>query len=83
MGRNYALLLFFFFTFCFLGSKGLKSLVCFFSSFEVTEDNVFTVLHGGLGDNCWHKMLEGKIVATSLKAWRTLVFGEVKKRTKR
>lgn len=74
---------FFFFTFCFLGSKGLKSLFCFFSSSEVTEDNVFTVLHGGLGDNGWHTMLEGKIVATSLKAWRTLVLGEVKKRTKR
>lgn len=39
-----------FFTFCFLGSKGLKSLFCFFSSFEGTEDNLFKVLHGGVGD---------------------------------
>lgn len=40
----------FFFTFCFLGSEGLKSLFCFSSSFEATEDNMFTVLHGGVGD---------------------------------
>lgn len=44
------MLFYFFFTFCFLGSKGLKSLFCFFSSFEGTEDSMFSVLHGGVGD---------------------------------